>query len=149
VVTLVFKWASMHLGLSEDPILRALLPRSPGEKWAFAGLSVCAGFGEEMAYRGYVLAMLVPLLGAAGAVAVSSVVFGALHAYQGPQGVLRTAVMGAVMAGGYLATGSLWPVIFAHLLFDVLAGIFLADLLMVPDDVAGVLEAEQEDSAAV
>jgi membrane protease YdiL (CAAX protease family) len=149
VVTLVFKWASMRLGLSEDPILRALLPRSPGEKWAFAGLSACAGFGEEMAYRGYVLAMLVPLLGTTVAVAVSSVVFGVLHAYQGPQGVLRTAVMGAVMAGGYLATGSLWPVILAHLLFDVLAGIFLADLLMVPDDVAGVSQAEEEDSAAV
>ena len=46
-VTLGFKWASIGLGLGEDPILRALIPRSPGEKWAFAGLSVCAGVGEE------------------------------------------------------------------------------------------------------
>jgi len=147
VVTLGFKWASIRLGLSEDPILRALIPRSPGEKWGFAGLSVFAGFGEEVAYRGYVLAMLVPLLGTAGAVLVSSGAFGALHAYQGPLGVMRTAVMGAVMAGGYLATGSLWPVILAHLLFDVLAGIFLADMLMVPDGAAGVSQAEEKDSA--
>jgi membrane protease YdiL (CAAX protease family) len=147
VVTLGFKWVSMRLGLGEDPILRALIPRSRGEKWAFAGLSVCAGFGEEIAYRGYVLAMLVPLLGPALAVAVSSLVFGVLHTYQGPQGILRTAVMGAVMAGGFLATGSLWPAILAHTLFDVLAGIFFADLLMVPDEAAGVPEAEEEDSA--
>ena len=149
VVTLGFKWASMRLGLGEDPILRALIPRSRPEKWAFAGLSVCAGFGEEMAYRGYVLAMLVPLLGTAGAVAVSSLVFGVLHTYQGPQGILRTAIIGAVMAGGYLATGSLWPAILAHLLFDILAGVFFADFLMVPDEAAGVSEAEEEHSAGV
>ena len=148
-VTLGFKWVSMRLGLGEDPILRALIPRSAGEKWSFAGLSVCAGFGEEMAYRGYVLAMLVPLLGTVQAVAVSSLVFGVLHTYQGFQGILRTAVMGAVMAGGFLATGSLWPPILAHALFDVLAGIFFADLLMVPDEAAGVSGAQEEDSATV
>lgn len=138
VVTLGFKWASMRLGLGEDPILRAFIPASRREKWAFAGLSVCAGFGEEMAYRGYVLAMLVPLVGSVGGVAVSSVVFGVLHAYQGVQGVLRTAVLGAVMATGFLAAGSLWPVVLAHLSFDLLAGIFFADLLMVPEESDGV-----------
>lgn len=149
MVTLVFKWASMRLGLGEDPILRALMPKSTGEKWAFAGLSACAGFGEEMAYRGYVLAMLVPLLGTGGAVAVSSMVFGVLHTYQGVQGVVRTAIMGALMAVGYLVTASLWPAILAHLLFDVLAGIFFADFLMVPEEAEGVSEAEEDDSVRV
>lgn len=145
VVTLGFKWASMRLGLREDPILRALIPSSRGEKWGFAGLSVCAGFGEEITYRGYVLAMLVPLLGTFGGVAVSSAVFGVLHTYQGVQGVLRTAVLGAVMATGFLATGSLWPVVLAHVLFDILAGVFLADLLMVPEEAVGV-SAEESDT---
>jgi len=137
-VTLAFKWVAMRMGLGEDPILRALIPRTRRDKWAFAGLSVCAGFGEEVAYRGYVLAMLVPLVGTLGGVAVSSVVFGVLHAYQGLRGVLRTTVLGAVMATGFLATGSLWPVVLAHLAFDVLAGIFFADFLMVPEDADGV-----------
>ncbi len=144
VVTWGFKWASVYLGLREDPILRALIPKSRSEKWAFAGLSVCAGFGEEITYRGYVLAMLVPVVGVFGGVAVSSAVFGVLHTYQGVQGVLRTAVLGAVMAAGFLATGSLWPVVLAHLLYDVLAGVFLADLLMVPEEAVGVSAAESE-----
>lgn len=146
LVTLAFKWGSMRLGLVEDPILRALIPRSAGEKWAFAGLSVCAGFGEEVAYRGYVLPMLVPLVGVTGAVAISSAVFGVLHCYQGPQGILRTGVMGAMMAVGFLATGTLWAPILAHLLFDVLAGIFLADRLMVPEETVGVSGEEEGDS---
>jgi membrane protease YdiL (CAAX protease family) len=141
-VTLAFKWGSMRLGLREDPILRALLPRSTGEKWAFAGLSVCAGLGEEVAYRGYVLTMLIPQLGLVGAVAVSSSAFGVLHCYQGPQGILRTGIMGAVMAVGLLATGSLWVPILAHTLFDVLAGVFFADWLMVPEEAHGVSEHE-------
>lgn len=142
LVTLVFKWVSERLSLEEEPLLRAVIPRTSGEKWAFVGLSVCAGFGEEMAYRGYVLAMLAPLLGPTGGVVASSLVFGALHAYQGLRGVLRTGLLGAMMAVAFLATGSLWPVVVAHALFDVLAGVFLADFLMVPEDPHGVSGAE-------
>ena len=74
---------------------------------------------------------------------MSSSVFGVLHCYQGPQGILRTGVMGVVMAVGFLATGSLWAPILAHVLFDVVAGIFLADHLMVPEADVGV-SAEEE-----
>lgn len=132
-VTLAFKHLSAALGLGEDPLLRAILPRTARERRAFAGLSVSAGFGEEMAYRGYVIPMLAPMLGVGGAVAVSSGVFGLMHAYQGWVGVARTALMGGVMAGGYLMSGSLWPPVVAHAIFDVLAGIVLADHLMAPD----------------
>ena len=36
-------------------------------------------------------------------------VFGAMHVYQGWIGVVRTALRGGVLAGGFLASGSLWP----------------------------------------
>lgn len=140
LVTLAFRWISMALGLGEDPILRALIPETPGERRAFVGLSVAAGFGEEMAYRGYVLALLLPLLGAWGAVAVSSLVFGVLHAYQGVLGMVRTAVIGTLMAAGFLASGSLWPPVAAHVVFDILAGVFLAGYLMVPEADGGVVD---------
>jgi membrane protease YdiL (CAAX protease family) len=137
-ITLAFKHLSMHLGIPDAPILRLLLPTTTRERWVFAGLSVCAGFGEEMAYRGYLIPMLTPLLGGFAAVAVSSIAFGLLHAYQGAIGIVRTTVVGMVMAGGFLLSGSLWPPVLAHLIFDVVAGIFLSDALMVPEQDVGV-----------
>jgi len=142
LVTLGFRAASLALGLGEDPLLRALIPRTRQEKWAFVGLSLCAGVGEELAYRGYVLGMLVPMVGVWPGVVVTSLVFGVLHAYQGAQGVLRTALLGALMAVAFLQTGSLWPVVVAHVGYDVLAGVFLADALMVPETAGGVEDPE-------
>ena len=51
------------------------------------------------------------LAGAAG----SSALFGAVHLYQGPSGVLATALTGAVLAAIYMVTGrNLWGCILAH-----------------------------------
>ena len=69
---------------------------------------------------------------------ISSLVFGLLHVYQGPLGILRTATLGGLLAWGFLATGSLWPSIVAHAALDVLLGIFLAERMMVPPDPSGV-----------
>jgi membrane protease YdiL (CAAX protease family) len=138
VVELAFRALAIRFGIREEPMLRAMLPQTTGERWAFAVLSVCAGFSEEMAYRGYVIPMLLPHLGVVGAVAASSLAFGLLHAYQGGIGILRTGIIGILMAVGYLMSGSLWPPVLAHLLFDVLAGIFLAEYFMVPEETLGV-----------
>ena len=147
VMTLAFKVLSSPLGLEEGPILRALLPRTASERRAFGGLSVAAGLGEEMAYRGYVLGLLVPLLGTGGAVVVSSAVFGVLHAYQGVLGLARTATAGALMAGGFILSGSLWPPVLAHILFDVLVGLVLADYLVPPASDEDGLATERDTDA--
>ena len=68
----------------------------------------------------------------AAAAVVSTAVFGIMHAYQGSMGVARTTLMGGVLAWGFLASGSLWPPILAHVLIDVLAGIVLGERLLVP-----------------
>jgi membrane protease YdiL (CAAX protease family) len=60
---------------------------------------------------------------------LTSAVFGVLHAYQGSLGMVRTAVLGGVLAWGFLASGSLWPAIAAHAVIDVVAGTLLADRL--------------------
>ncbi len=130
--------AMVVLGLREAEVVEALIPRTSGERWAFVALSVMAGLGEEIAYRGYAIAALAPLTGTGGAAVISAVVFGLLHAYQGPQGMVRAGLLGGVLAWGFLASGSLWPAIVAHALLDILAGIVLADRLVVRGNPGGV-----------
>ncbi len=118
------------LGIRESPLLVQLLPRTGSEKAAFAGLSLAAGVGEELAYRGYLIPTLAGLLGSGwGAALLSTLVFGILHAYQGPLGVVRTTALGFLLAGAFLVTGSLWPAILAHAILDLLAGLVLGETL--------------------
>lgn len=132
VLVLVFHGVALRIGYSESPVLRQLLPRTAGEKRMFAALSVAAGLGEETAYRGYLIMALGPLIGVGGAAVLSSVVFGVLHVYQGWLGIPRTALMGGLLAWGFLASGSLWPAIVAHTAIDVVAGIVLGERLVGP-----------------
>ena len=135
---LLFRQVGEWLGIEESPVLRQLLPRSPQERRVFGVLSVAAGVGEEIAYRGYALSMLIPMLGVPGAAVATSVVFGVLHGYQGLLGIVRTGVMGGMLAWGLLASGSLWPPIAAHALIDLAAGLWLGERLMSPRRETGV-----------
>ena len=125
-----FRYVALKVGADESDVLRALLPATTGERWAFAALAVVAGIGEEVVFRGYAIPVLAEVTGsAAGAAAVTSLVFGVLHAYQGSIGIARTSVMGGMLAAGFLLSGSLWAPILGHALIDVLVGIFLAERL--------------------
>lgn len=81
---------------------------------------VLAAFGEEMAYRGYVVERAAALgrhspTAYHTAVAAVSVLFGLGHFYQGPAGVLGSSVSGLLFGGLYLAGGrNLWLPILAH-----------------------------------
>ena len=121
-ILFVFRRALVALGLHEAEVVEALIPRTLEERFAFAALSVASGVAT----------------GVAGAAALTTVVFGVLHAYQGPQGMVRAGLLGGVLAWGLLVGGSLWPPIVAHALLDILAGIFLADRLVVRRDPGGV-----------
>jgi membrane protease YdiL (CAAX protease family) len=134
----LFRQVAIWLGSEESLLLRQLLPRTLEERRIFGVLSVAAGFGEEIAYRGYSLSMLSPVLGVPGAAVATSVVFGVLHGYQGLLGIVRTCVMGGMLAWGFLASGSLWPPIVAHALIDLAAGLWLGERLMSPRQTTGV-----------
>ncbi len=133
LVALLTRVGTDRAGPHEELLLR-LLPRTAGERVGFAGLSLAAGVGEELAFRGYLLhaLLLLPLPGGGvfAAVVISSAAFGAVHAYQGPGGILRTAGAGVVFATGTLATGSLLPAILAHVLVDLVAGLLLGPGLL-------------------
>lgn len=138
----LFRWVGLWTGVRESPVLHQLLPRTQAERHAFGVLSVAAGLGEEIAYRGYVIPVLAPVLGVPGAAVLSSVVFGVLHGYQGVLGIVRTGAMGGMLAWGFLASGSLWPPIIAHTLIDLVAGLWLTEKLLSPDQPLGVEKAD-------
>jgi uncharacterized protein len=100
----------------------AVLPRSRSERHLFALVGVTAGVCEEWLYRGFFLAVVAavaPGLPTAGLVLVAAVAFGLAHAYQGLAGTVTTGVLGGVLAGLYLATGSLLLPVLLHAAIDL------------------------------
>ncbi len=110
----------------EAPLLLHLLPITRREQIVFAGLSITAGLCEEVVFRGFLLAALMPLVGnALFALLVSSFLFGLLHAYQQPFGVFRAALLGAALGVPYLVSGTILPSMAAHTIIDLLGGLWL------------------------
>jgi CAAX protease family protein len=117
-----------RFGIVETDFLKQLLPRSRMEKGVFALLSLIAGVGEEIAYRGYAISSLALATGSVPmAVIVSSAAFGMLHTYQGWIGIVRTGLLGAILAGVFLISGSIWPPIAVHVSLDLWAGLVIGD----------------------
>lgn len=94
---------------------------SPGELFQLLALSwTFAAFGEELAFRILLLRGIAYGLGdtrvAFGvALVAQAIVFGLVHAYQGPAGIAGTAINGLVYGGLVLiARGSIWPAALAH-----------------------------------
>jgi uncharacterized protein len=87
---------------------------------------VTAAFFEELVFRGFLLNRLETLLGAgrasvALACVIGAALFGLMHAYQGPFGILMTGIIGLVFSVAYFAFGRrLWPLIIAHGLINSL-----------------------------
>ena len=110
--------------------LARMLPVTGREFGWFAGLSFTAGVCEEALYRGFLVwylgawAVLVvpPAHVFLAAAAVSSLVFGLGHAYQGPRNMLVTALIGGFLAAVYWITGSLCAGMLVHALMDLHAG---------------------------
>lgn len=115
--------------------LTAFLPHDARELRSFYALSLTAGIGEEILFRGFVFAWLTAVAttglgagsGAALALAVvgSSAVFAVAHAYQGLSGIARAGAVGLVLALLAVSTGGLLAPIVVHVVLDVTSG-FLA-----------------------
>ena len=79
-----------------------------------------AAFGEELAFRILLMRSVAFLLGngrsALGiALIVQAVVFGLIHAYQGPTGIAGSTINGLVFGALVMAgRGSIWPAALAH-----------------------------------
>ena len=102
-----------------------MLPRTRAGRRGWAMLSLSAGVTEEITYRGLLLLTLAVALPSTiprvALVITAAVLFGLAHWYQGWTGIVSTALVGGVMAGLYLSTGSLLVPMILHTLFDLRA----------------------------
>jgi membrane protease YdiL (CAAX protease family) len=86
--------------------------------WTFAA------FGEEIAYRGFLLTRAADVGGRTGAawwigIVVVAVLFGYGHYYKGPAGIVDSGVAGLILGAAYMAAGrNLWASVLAHGLID-------------------------------
>lgn len=100
-----------------------LMPTSVKEsRYFILGVSISAGVCEELLFRGYLMQLLADFMPTYGVVLISSMLFGLGHIYQGPIHILKSALMGVVMALIYLATDSIIVPIILHTLLDMYAG---------------------------
>ncbi len=111
---------------AELGVLSLLAPHTPVEERRFTWLSVTAGICEEILYRGLLMTSLATAFGLWPAVVLSSLVFGMGHTYQGAGGVLRTALVGLVMALVVVFTGSLIAAMVMHVVIDITQGRLVA-----------------------
>jgi len=111
-----------------------ILPRSTVELLLFLGVSLTAGVWEELVYRGFLFWFIAPYAGIAGAVVLSTLVFGIGHVYQGWRGALNASVLGLLFAIGYALSRSLWWLMLIHALVDAFGGLVAWRVLRMPDN---------------
>lgn len=90
-------------------------------------LSLLAGVGEELMFRGLLQGGLAPYLGNAGALVAASLVFGLCHALTRTYAVLAT-LIGLWLGGLWLLAGNLLAPMLAHALYDFIALLYLLRL---------------------
>jgi membrane protease YdiL (CAAX protease family) len=139
-------WSSLRLRPKAEKIRKkvqdgvgALLPDSPQERSWWGAVSVGAGVSEELVFRGFLLyyfSLYVPQINAVERVLLVSLAFGMAHIYQGWKPAVGTGVLGLVLAGLYLISGSLLLPVLVH------AAVDWRVLLMFPPAVSPRLAAE-------
>jgi uncharacterized protein len=105
--------------------IRFLLPVARQERIWWAWLSLTAGIGEELLYRGFMLQYFAGHL--AGDITLpltfawllSSLAFGVGHVYQGVRGVMETTVAGMTFGLLAILSGSLFLPMALHTLIDL------------------------------
>ncbi|MGB0992643.1 MAG: lysostaphin resistance A-like protein [Akkermansiaceae bacterium] len=80
---------------------------------------ILAPICEEIVFRGFLYNAIKNRLGTHAGVWLSAIVFGAIHFY-GVQDLIAVGMFGVVMGYLYHLTGSLWPCILCHALFNLI-----------------------------
>ncbi len=114
-----------------------------GRWWQWAVLSLAAGWGEELLFRGVLQTKLQQHLGLWPAVVVASVVFGGLHAIT-PLYFLLATIIGFAFGWLFYYTGSLVSVSLAHALYDFWALAYLSHRYRQEIEVRGEAAPQEE-----
>ncbi|HEV3167190.1 MAG TPA: CPBP family intramembrane glutamic endopeptidase [Isosphaeraceae bacterium] len=126
---LLFSWTyhSQLAGLVRirqffDAVLKPLFARCT--LLEIAVISISAGLGEEMLFRGLLQAAIARHLGLWVGLAVASLLFGLMHPIT-PAYVLLASLMGAYLGLIWCASGNLLVAVVAHALYDFLVLAFM------------------------
>lgn len=127
--------ASLDVKNSTDQVkqaIGAIAPKTVAELAVFVLLAVFAGILEEIVFRGYLQRQIGAITrNVYVGLAISAVIFGAGHGYQGTRQMIVIAVYGAMFGVLVLLRKSLRPGMMAHAWQDAFSGIviyFLAKL---------------------
>jgi uncharacterized protein len=150
ILAMVLPILLLRRRLDEVPAIgdiRAILPRNRGELPYGAVLGLTAGIVEELLFRLALPALLFGVLqGVSGAGPLSFVLaallFGALHLYQGPLGILFAFILGLLFTALYLVTGSILAPIALHALVD------LRSLVLIPIAIGGAWAVDERRNVA-
>lgn len=130
VIQVVYLFATGDLmGSARDKASWALQLTQIPAVWVVP-LALFVGFYEEVIFRGFLLRRFNSVLEgrvidsrkrAALAIALSGLLFGGLHGYQGVRGIIQTTLLGVLL--GVLATWrrSTWPAIVTHFAIDAVS----------------------------
>ena len=104
------------------------LPTTGTQYLHFLFLCACAGVGEEIVYRGFLITYSAELLGdtvwgVVGTLVLPAVPFGLAHIYQGAHAVFKIVAMALLFGFFFYRTGSLWPLILLHTAIDAVGGL--------------------------
>jgi membrane protease YdiL (CAAX protease family) len=122
----VFRITHHYLWQYTEPFsIQQVLPTSPGPKLLVAlYMSATAALVEEVAYRAlpwlYLSAVLPQRWRRSAYVVGTTLVFALVHSEQGPGGVIAAGWFGFVAAWMYSRQRMLWPLVAGHFLIDLL-----------------------------
>jgi len=110
--------------IEEDkPTWRLFAPTNRRERRMWIALSLSAGIGEELVWRGVLPALIALLTGSlAVGIALSVASFALAHAIQGVRSVLAIAGIAAAFHVLVFVSGSLYTAMLVHFAYDVIAG---------------------------
>jgi membrane protease YdiL (CAAX protease family) len=110
--------AAYHPLATEIARYRAVGPLS---LWVLVPMSVVNPFFEEILYLGFAANVLRRRFGSWGAFGSVVAIRLLVHAYQGPLALVSILPLAVIITVYYLRTGRLWPIVVAHVIFDLAA----------------------------
>jgi uncharacterized protein len=124
VVGGVLAGLSYAIHFSGEEAAEFLLPRTVAQMAVFVVLAACAGFCEELVFRGYLQRQFLAWTGSVTvAVALQALVFGSAHLYQGLKAVVVISVYGALFGALAAMRKSLRPGMMQHFGQDAVSGL--------------------------
>lgn len=123
-LALALVWRHWRRSVEEHkPTWRLFAPANRPERRMWVVLSLTAGVGEELVWRGVLPALVAAVTGSLlSGIVLSVLSFALAHAIQGPRSVLAIAAIAAAFHVLVLISGSLYVAMVVHFIYDVVAG---------------------------